>query len=128
MHFIGSLFIQNILSAKIVAFCLKTLLQGSSETSSYPPMRNIEGFCTLMTAVGETLDARADFRGEVDQCILRAKDCAANGGYENRTKFKVKDVLDLRVRGWEKRVQQQDKGPMSKDEIRKAFQRLKQHD
>jgi len=121
IQFIGYLFKFGLLTERILHSCVTQLLKEESS----PRPEDVECLCKLMTTVGGQLDNTQ--KPELKQAMrvyfdrmLRLKD---NAKLENRIKFMIQDVLDLRASRWVPRTKKE--GPKKISDIhREASQEL----
>ena len=118
MQFIGELYKKSMLNSKVVLYCANQL------SSSEPPnSSHLESICTLLSTVGKSLDegARAP-RPLVDMKILNAlfdrlRTLSTANTVPLRTRFLIRDILDLRDSQWVPRRKKVE--AMKIDEFRK---------
>ncbi|KAI0369009.1 ARM repeat-containing protein [Pilatotrama ljubarskyi] len=97
VKFVGELFKMGLLPEGVVHQCLKALLR-----DDYPDkadVKPLEDGCVLLTTVGQAIDTPKT-RALVDTYFTRLK-CAYNTqGVGWRTRAILKEVFELRARGW----------------------------
>ncbi|RKP19389.1 ARM repeat-containing protein, partial [Rozella allomycis CSF55] len=91
--FIGELFKLNLLTEKIIHFCINDLLKNPEE-------EEIESLCKLLITVGSKLDS-SQSRKYVDEYFQRIKNIIEIPELNNRLRFSLMDVVDLRKNNWQ---------------------------
>lgn len=115
MRFIGELYNGDLISIKIMLFCLPSLLKGESDDSSGDvDEEKIECFAKLMTVIGSSLEQQSEAMRSVGkkdaaehlaQCwkeveIMAGKRAGEGPKVSNRIKFMVQDLLETKAKGW----------------------------
>ena len=115
MRFIGELYNGDLISIKIMLFCLPTLLKGDSDDSSNDvDEEKIECFAKLMTVIGSSLEqqseamrsvGKADAAEKLAECwktveIMAGKRAGDGPKISNRIKFMLQDLLEMKDKGW----------------------------
>jgi translation initiation factor 4G len=101
MKFVGHLFIRRLISPGIVGKILHQLLAPDAASAAC-----VECACTLLHAIGHTLDAAPRGKEQINLVFLRLRDLKASGGPPHQPwssklpQFKIQDLLDLRANGW----------------------------
>jgi len=109
MKFIGHLFLQQLLTTKIVAGIVSELV-GSASGDMVPEEHVVECICELLTAIGYTLEGMPAGKECVGQVCCRLLDLKVSkkkdgkGLLSNRIRFAIQDVLDMRAAGWTKKT------------------------
>ncbi|XP_063978604.1 eukaryotic translation initiation factor 4 gamma 1-like isoform X2 [Diachasmimorpha longicaudata] len=112
IRFIGELFKQDMLIAKIMHTCVKHLL-------ATPDEENLECLCKLLTTVGKTLEPKSEaeaFPGYFNQ-LAEMSSKKSSKKISSRVRFMIQDVIDLRARQWVPR--RDDSNPKTMDQIQK---------
>ena len=103
MKFVGQLFRVQLLSDKIMHFCVQDLF-GDSED---PDEEKIQCLCTLMQTIGYQLEQGATKKAEHGKYMKKyLKEIAAlstNPKLSSRIRFMCKDLLEMRQNGWNSR-------------------------
>lgn len=114
MRFIGELYNGDLISIKIMLFCLPTLLKGESDDSSNEvDEEKIECFAKLMTVIGSSLEQQSEAMrsvGKTDaaenlaECwksveIMAGKRAGEGPKISNRIKFMLQDLLEMKAKG-----------------------------
>lgn len=115
MRFIGELYKGDLISIKIMLFCLPLLLQGGGTSAdSDVDEEKIECFAKLMAVIGSSLEQQSDalmMNGKKDaanklsQCwkaveIMCGKRKGSGPKVSNRMKFLLQDLIEMRDKGW----------------------------
>jgi len=109
MKFIGHLFLQQLLTTKIVASILSELV-GNSAGDVTPEEHVVECICELLTAIGYTLEAIPAGKECVAQVCGRLLDLKKRKTKDGksllskRIQFSIQDVMDMRAAGWAKKT------------------------
>jgi translation initiation factor 4G len=112
VRFIGELFKLGMLTERIIHGCVHGLVDYKDE----PKEAEIESLTFLLRTVGAALDASEKGRPMMDAYFQRIQIMVALPDLENRLKFMLMDVVDLRKDGW--RGAEMNKGPKTLDEIK----------
>ena len=113
MRFIGELYNGDLISIKIMLFCLPTLLRGESEDSGDVDEEKIECFAKLMTVIGSSLEQQSEAMrsvGKTDAAesladcwktveIMAGKREGDGPKVSNRIKFMLQDLLEMKAKG-----------------------------
>ena len=114
MRFIGELYNGDLISIKIMLFCLPTLLKGESEDPSGDvDEEKIECFAKLMTVIGSSLEqqseamrsvGKTDVADSLAECwktveIMAGKKEGDGPKVSNRIKFMLQDLLETKAKG-----------------------------
>jgi translation initiation factor 4G len=116
MRFIGELYKGDLISIKIMLFCLPALLKGESddESSNDVDEEKVECFSKLMTVIGSSLEqqseamrsvGKADAAENLAECwrtveIMAGKRQEEGPKVSNRIKFMLQDLLEMKAKGW----------------------------
>lgn len=109
MKFIGQLFLQQLLTTKIVASIISELV-GSPSGDMVPEEHVVECICELLMCIGYTLETMASGKECVVQVCGRLQDLKlrkkkdGKGLLSRRIQFSIQDVLDMRQGGWTKKT------------------------
>jgi len=109
IKFIGELFKLKMLTEKIMHACIQALL-------SNPMPEDIEALCKLMETIGKDLD-HDKARHLMDQYFMVMRDLQGNTALENRIRFMLRDVLELRDNRW--RPRREMEGPKKIKDVHK---------
>ena len=114
MRFIGELYNGDLISIKIMLFCLPTLLKGESDDSSGDiDEEKIECFAKLITVIGSSLEQQSEAMrsvGKTDAAeslaeswkaveIMAGKRKGKGPNVSNRIKFMLQDLLEMKAKG-----------------------------
>lgn len=114
MRFIGELYNGDLISIKIMLFCLPNLLKGEIDDSSGDvDEEKIECFAKLITVIGSSLEQQSEAMrsvGKTDaaeslaECwkaveIMAGKREGEGPKVSNRIKFMLQDLLEMRAKG-----------------------------
>jgi hypothetical protein len=128
--FIGELYKRNLIHQNIVQRCVNDLAaevqrgvallhpdQVHEAAALQAAENNIEKLCKIVSAVAKTWESRnATNKTWSDQLFDMLKDFASNSVLNPRTRFLVRDVLDMRLNGWVPR--RRVEGPQKLDDIK----------
>ncbi|XP_015120443.1 eukaryotic translation initiation factor 4 gamma 1 isoform X2 [Diachasma alloeum] len=112
IRFIGELYKQEMLIAKIMHTCVKHLL-------ATPDEENLECLCKLLTTIGKTLEPKSEpsvFPGYFNQ-LAELSSKKSSKKISSRVRFMIQDVIDLRASQWIPR--RDDSNPKTMDQIQK---------
>ncbi|XP_011306512.1 eukaryotic translation initiation factor 4 gamma 3 isoform X2 [Fopius arisanus] len=112
IRFIGELYKQDMLIAKIMHTCVSHLL-------ATPDEENLECLCKLLTTIGKTLEPKSEpamFSGYFNQ-LAELSSKRATKKISSRVRFMIQDVIDLRASQWIPR--RDDSNPKTMDQIQK---------
>eukprot|EP01122_Echinamoeba_exundans_P007000 TRINITY_DN2073_c0_g1_i1.p1 TRINITY_DN2073_c0_g1~~TRINITY_DN2073_c0_g1_i1.p1 ORF type:complete len:686 (-),score=183.64 TRINITY_DN2073_c0_g1_i1:36-2093(-) len=128
--FIGELYKRNLIHQNIVQRCVNDLAsevqkgvaqlhpeQTHEAAALQAAENNIEKLCKIVSSVAKTWEARNPTNKTwMDQLFELLKDFASNNVLNPRTRFLVRDVIDMRLNGWipRRRVE----GPQKLDDIK----------
>jgi len=94
--FIGALLVQGMISTKILLRVIVHLLRE-------PTAGFLECLAVFLTAVGPTFDRKEwDSCNELCRVFEQVEELSAKQDLPARTRYLLKDVLDLRASGWKK--------------------------
>ncbi len=113
MRFIGELYNGDLISIKIMLFCLPSLLSGESDDSGDVDEEKIECFAKLMTVIGSSLEQQSEAMksvGKTDAAenlaacwktveIMAGKRQGDGPKVSNRIKFMLQDLLETKAKG-----------------------------
>lgn len=116
MRFIGELYKGDLISIKIMLFCLPALLKGEDgeESTNEVDEEKVECFSKLMTVIGDSLEkqseamkniGKADAAESLADCwriveIMAGKRKEKGPKVSNRIKFMLQDLLEMKSKGW----------------------------
>lgn len=112
VRFIGELFKLGMLTERIIHGCVHGLVDFKEE----PKEAEIESLSFLLRTVGAQLDASEKGKPMMDAYFKRIQNMIDLPELENRLKFMLMDVRDLRQEGW--KSVEANKGPKTLDEVR----------
>ena len=118
VRFIGELFKLGMLTERIIHGCVRHLVDFKDE----PKEAEIESLAFLLRTVGAALDSSEKGRPMMDAYFQRIQSIIDLPELENRLKFMLMDVRDMREEGW--KTSQADKGPKTLDEVRLEAERV----
>lgn len=118
VRFIGELFKLGMLTERIIHGCVRHLVDFKDE----PKEAEIESLAFLLRTVGAALDSSEKGRPMMDAYFQRIQSIIDLPDLENRLKFMLMDVRDLREEGW--KSSQADKGPKTLEEVRAEAERV----
>ena len=103
IKFVGQLFLNKVLSERIMASVLNALIH--FDNAAYrPPEIDIEVACELLMTVGEKIDAKPEGVQFQEIVFNRLKELANESSetspYKSRIRFKMMDTMDVRNKGW----------------------------
>ena len=113
MRFIGELYKCDLLSIKIILFCLPSLLTGDSDHPDEVDEEKVECFSKLMTVIGSSLEQQSEAMASVGKkdaadslksCwktveIMAGKRKEEGPKVSNRIKFMLQDLLEMKSKG-----------------------------
>ncbi|EED94252.1 eukaryotic translation initiation factor eIF4G, partial [Thalassiosira pseudonana CCMP1335] len=97
MRFIGELYKGDMISIKIMLFCLPQLLMG--EAPKTVDEEKIECFAKLMTVIGSSLEQQSEAMKSTVE-IMAGKRPEDGPKVSNRIKFMLQDLLEMKSKGW----------------------------
>lgn len=116
MRFIGELYKGDLISIKIMLFCLPALLKGEDGEGSTDEVEEekVECFSKLMTVIGDSLEkqseamkniGKADAAESLADCwriveIMADRRKEQGPKVSNRIKFMLQDLLEMKAKGW----------------------------
>jgi len=119
MRFIGELYKGDLISIKIMLFCIPALLENSDEgkNNNQDYEEKVECFAKLMTVIGSSLEQQSEAMkkvGKIDtaeklaECwktveIMAGRRDGDGPKVSNRIKFMLQDLLEMKANGWVKR-------------------------
>lgn len=118
VRFIGELFKLGMLTERIIHGCVHGLVDYKDE----PKEAEIESLCFLLRTVGAQLDASEKGKPMMDAYFKRIQGMIDLPDLENRLKFMLMDVRDLREEGW--KSAEANKGPKTLEEVRADAEKL----
>jgi len=107
MRFIGELYKNDLISIRVMIFCLPFLLDADS--SDAVDEEKIECFTKLMTTTGHSLEQQSkaledvgkkDSMEKLMKCWKDVEDLVKRKKISSRVKFMLKDLMDLKKNGW----------------------------
>lgn len=111
MKFIGHLFLQQLLTTKIIASILSDLVGCNADAGdSVPEEHVVECICEILTAIGYSLEEVPAGKVCVTNICGRLLDLKqrkkkdGKGLLSKRIQFSIQDVLDMRGKGWTKKT------------------------
>ncbi|TMW63915.1 hypothetical protein Poli38472_014620 [Pythium oligandrum] len=100
IRFVGELYIQRMLSARIMHECIQRLFGDLTK----PDEESLECLCKLLTTIGQKLETSAKDQGEVDLVLKYYTVIKQLAGDSERlctrVRFMLQDLLDLRKNKW----------------------------
>lgn len=135
MVFVGELFKQKLLAAKLLITCLDQVFAKREEciasTGSIDTGDNhLEGVCTLLQTVGKSFDTdKWKYAGELEKRIQKLTDLGKNANICFRIRCLIQNVLDSRHENWAKSTPYKLEGPCRLQELRsKVMEQEKQQE
>jgi translation initiation factor 4G len=112
MVFIGNLFLRGLLTTKIIAGVMSDLMMCESDSAgSVPEEHVVECVCELLSTIGYTLEQQPVGQQAIVQVcgkMLEVKNAKKKDGktgvLSKRIQFQIQDLLDMRNKGWTKKV------------------------
>eukprot|EP00756_Hemistasia_phaeocysticola_P005852 Hpha_TRINITY_DN13531_c0_g1::TRINITY_DN13531_c0_g1_i1::g.111483::m.111483/K03260/EIF4G; translation initiation factor 4G len=102
VNFIAQLFNQKLITDKVLLVVARTL-SGEVGPESRPPIEdNLELLFELLRAAGEGIDVEAN-RETCDVLFATLLAFESDESLSRRCRYRVKDILELRERGWKER-------------------------
>ncbi|CAN6203554.1 unnamed protein product [Urochloa humidicola] len=98
IRFIGELYKKRMLTERIMHECIKKLI-GDFQN---PDEKTIEGLCTLMSTIGETIDHRKS-KEHMDAYFDTMQKLSTNQELSFRVRLLLRDAIDLRKNKWQQR-------------------------
>jgi len=89
--FIGTLFLQGLISEKIIHYCLRSLLTLDEN--------NLQKFAALLTLIGKTID-HPKAKNLIDAYFVKIESFKKNPNLSTRIRFVLLNVTDLRKNLW----------------------------
>lgn len=106
MNFIGDLYLESLISEKVINSCIEFLL---GESPDGPEEEKVESLCKILSNIGPTLDKKnkessSDF---LDVHLQTLSNFIKSSTLSVRIKFMIQDLIELRENQWQqkKRVQ-----------------------
>jgi len=125
MRFIGHLFLRKLLSSSIIGQILRELaFCGDEGKLKLPGEHILECICELLNSIGYTLDTEHAGGPTIEQVygrlsdLQQLKDKKGKGVYPRRIQFMIRDVIETRAAGWQKKSFKA--AAKTKEEIRQA--------
>lgn len=97
VRLIAELFKKNMVNDRIMLIILADLLGPSDEE---PPEESLEATCEMLKIAGAALDSNARSKSRLEAAFSHLSRLSNSKVYPTRTRFVVKDVLDLRSQHW----------------------------
>lgn len=94
VQFVGELFLQGLISEKIIHGCIMSFLR-KKETEE----EDVESLCKFISSVGKNLDNQKN-RDTMEAYFGRLKELSEDMSLSSRIRFTVLDVIDLRRDRW----------------------------
>jgi len=110
MRFIGELYKNDLISIRVMIFCLPFLLDADS--SDAVDEEKVECFAKLMTTTGHSLEQQSkalenvgkkDSMEKLMKCWKDVEDLVNGKRISSRVKFMLQDLMDLKKNGWKVR-------------------------
>jgi len=98
IKFVGELFIQGMISHTIIFQCTHKLVSNIN-IGDDQKNENIECICKLFVTVGKVLDVEP-YKPKLEQYFSFMKGVSEDKANDFRSRFMIKDVLDLRKNNW----------------------------
>mmetsp|Transcript_29328 Transcript_29328/g.73806 ORF Transcript_29328/g.73806 Transcript_29328/m.73806 type:complete len:546 (-) Transcript_29328:347-1984(-) len=126
--FIGELYKKGMLQMVVMHFCLKDLMKRPSEEAP-PSDDSLETLHTLLSTIGYVLEdnevkegkeANTEHSAMMDERFAQIAALAEDPQVGLRVRFMMRDLLDMRKKGWESR--RKIKGPKKIKEIHREAQ------
>ncbi|CCO31757.1 Eukaryotic translation initiation factor 4 gamma 3 Short=eIF-4-gamma 3 [Rhizoctonia solani AG-1 IB] len=90
VRFIGELFKLQMLTERVIHYCIQRLLEAEE----------IESLCELLTTVGQSLD-NPKAKNHIDIYFERMQEMVMSSNINSRMQFMLQDVIELRSRRWQ---------------------------
>jgi len=120
IKFIGELFKEDIVPAKIMMHCINHLMPNVDADEE-----SLENLCKLLDTAGGKLEANMskskDKIKQIKKVFELMEKTTGRKGLSSRIKFAIADILDMRQRRWKHRIEQ--KGPKTIEEVHKEAQK-----
>lgn len=111
IRLVGALLIRRLIPTKVMLAIFLELLDSATPES-------LEAAAALMTVVGPTFDTRSSpLRSTFTGIFARMRNLAFNNECEHRARCLLKDVLELRERGWQNQRPKQQECPKTLKEV-----------
>ena len=95
IKFISELYLQNVISSRIILYCIKTLLTNDINENS------MEAVCKMLQIVGKSIESV--YPKYIGNIIAQLTCFSSSKHLDTRTKFRLKDIIDMKKRKWELR-------------------------
>jgi translation initiation factor 4G len=128
IKFIGELYKKGLISSKIMHACVAELIgttDDRGELSGFKKEQDIEDLellCKFLQTVGGTLESKANSsqKVQIDLYFDRLKQLSKDKVIPARIRFRLEEIIALRVNGWKERREQD--GPATIEEIHKKIE------
>ncbi|KAK9827674.1 hypothetical protein WJX81_006915 [Elliptochloris bilobata] len=102
IRLIAELFKQDVVNEKILAVCIQELL---GDGKGDPHEDDVEAMCEMLTIVGKKVEETAKNKQRLEGYFAVLERWAKSRTLPSRTKFMIRDILDLRRSKWVPRRQ-----------------------
>ena len=101
MKLISELYLQGIATSKIINFCIKELFKNKFDAIS------IEAICKILQVAGPRFES--NHGTQFNELMSEIEELSNSSELDKRSKFKLKDLIDMRNRNWQLREIQKAK-------------------
>ena len=118
IKFIGELIKKRIIPVMIGHHCLDELVVSGLEQSNSSRKRNdaVEAVSNFLETIGKDLD-RPEAAEAFSKYIGALTTLSIDHTLDSRIRFRCKDIIELRARGWQVRARKQEVGPLKISEL-----------